>query len=148
MNVTKESGNKQVGLGPDGSDDLRVSQTALQERARRMPKRAFDRLVETGLLNPPGPDKRWPVTELDRIDKVMTLGHQARDLYRRVLLLPWEGPQYEVALDHRRQALEELLKGDLRPAARKMRSVRRALDALHRRTMRGLGWQPARRPRS
>lgn len=127
----------------------RVSQTALQERAGRIPKRAFDRLVETGLLNPAGKDGRWASSELDRIDRVMALGRdKARNLYRRVILLPWEGPEYVVDLKHRRRAVEELLASDLRPAARKMRQVRRELDVLYRRTMIGLGWPLPRKPRS
>lgn len=127
----------------------RISQTALQERAGRISKRAFDRLIETGLLNPAGEDGRWPESELDRIDTVMALGRdKARDLSRRVILLPWEGPEYTLGLLHRRRAVEELLSSDLRPAARKMREVRRELDILHRRTTVALGWVSARKPRS
>lgn len=114
-----------------------------------MPRRTFDRLVETGLIDPPGTDGRWPSSELDRIGKVMELGRQGvRDLNRRVLLLPWEGPEFAVDLGHRRKATEELLKSDLRPAGRKMREVRRELDFLHRRTMAGLDWPAARKPRN
>jgi hypothetical protein len=114
-----------------------------------MPRRTFDRLLETGLLNPPGPDGRWPASELGRIERVMELGRRGvRDLNRRVLLLPWEGPEFAVDLVHRRKATEELLKGDLRPAGRKMREVRRELDVLYRRTMAGLDWPAARKPRN
>jgi hypothetical protein len=125
----------------------RVSQTALQERGRGMPKRSLLRLIAVGLINEPGPDGFWDERELERMDAVIRLGERTRDLHRRVLLLPYEG--FPVTPGHRRRAVVELLQSGLRPAAaRKMRRVRRELDLLHRRTMSGLGWPLPRRPRT
>src|SRR5437879_3724598 len=105
MVTTMNDKNPQSVRVGEGGERARVSQTALQERAGRIPKRAFDRLIGTGLIHRPGEDRRWPLSELDRMDKVMALGRdKARDLYRRVLLLPWEGPQYSVDLEYRRLA--------------------------------------------
>lgn len=120
-----------------------VTRWSLQDRAGGMPSHAFLRLVETGLLPQPGSDGRWPASVTERLDAVLELGGRVRSLERRVLLLHTVG--FHPDVEHRRAAAIDVVRR-IRPAARKMKQVRMALDVLAARASLGNPVPP--RPRT
>lgn len=129
----------------DDSIPLRTwSRSGLARRFGDMPNRNFDRYVATGLIGPPGHDGRWDDAAILRMEAAQRLAKEAPNLERRVLLMSMEG--FPVGSPQLREAVAAVLER-IRPAARKMREVRRELFELARRT----AWtvdQAPRRPRS